>query len=65
MSNPKIPSGYGMLIDVRDEGPVIDELCYCGALKSEHHGFQGHGHCTKTHCGQFTWFCFLKKEKEN
>ena len=64
MPAPKIPNGYEQLENAKDEKPIVDELCYCGALKSEHLGFQGHGMCTKTGCGQFTWFCFLKEGDE-
>lgn len=60
---PNIPNGYAPLLNVKAEGPIVDELCYCGALKSDHIGFQGHGACSKSRCGQFTWFCFLKKGK--
>ena len=61
MASPKIPNGYALLENVKDEGPIADELCYCGALKSEHKGFQGHGRCDRTGCVQFTWFGFVKK----
>jgi len=59
MSAPKIPEGYEMMVG-REKAPVADELCYCGAKKSEHEGYNGHGHCTRTNCSQFTWYGFLK-----
>jgi len=34
---------------------IIDELCHCGALKSEHDGVINHGGCEETDCFKFTW----------
>lgn len=48
----------------RIRASIIDELCYCGALQSEHNGLQGHGSCEKTNCNQFTWKEFIFKTKE-
>jgi len=40
---------------------VVDEVCYCTALKSEHEArYQpGHGPCRRTGCPQFTWESFV------
>jgi len=43
---------------------VIDEICKCGALRTEHStrvAF-GHGNCTRTLCLQFTWRAFVFDE---
>lgn len=44
---------------------IKDELCYCGALKSQHgksrFGIPGHGSYTKTGCLKFTWKSFILK----
>jgi hypothetical protein len=39
------------------EGWVIDEMCTCDAMRSEHRPrfALGHGPCARTGCGQFTW----------
>ena len=42
---------------------IKDELCYCGALKSQHKGINGHGPCIETDCKQFTWKKFIMKTK--
>ncbi len=34
---------------------VKDGRCICGALQSEHRGFEGHGDCVKTNCEKFRW----------
>lgn len=44
---------------------ILDELCYCGALKSEHGGLNGHGSCGRTDCKQYTWKQFIFKTKED
>jgi hypothetical protein len=49
-------------LELSDLGIIIDEMCYCGAKKSEHDGFQGHGPCKKTKCEKFTWKGFITKK---
>ena len=34
---------------------VKDSRCKCGALNSQHEGFQGHGGCKLTDCNKFRW----------
>jgi len=46
---------------------IVDELCRCRHLKSEHNDStykgqtmaKGHGDCTKCNCAKFTWISFL------
>ena len=40
-----------------DEQTVVDDLCACGALRSQHNHTLawGHGDCPATECGKFTW----------
>ena len=40
---------------------IVDELCHCRHLRSEHNDRfdKGHGSCQKCGCGQFTWYSFL------
>lgn len=41
----------------------IDELCRCGANRSEHEdgygGAYGHGHCVRTNCDRFRFKRFV------
>ncbi len=36
---------------------VLDEICKCGAKRTEHgpRFVYGHGECARTGCAQFTW----------
>lgn len=34
---------------------IIDEICTCKHLKSQHAGLNGHGSCNECDCKQFTW----------
>lgn len=36
---------------------ATDELCHCGALRSQHNDrfAYGHGPCQPTNCAQYTW----------
>ena len=43
---------------------IKDELCHCGALKSQHNGIDGHGSCTEMDCKKFTWKRFIFKTKK-
>lgn len=40
---------------------IINELCSCGALKTEHNPTLalGHGSCDRTNCRKFTWDKFI------
>ena len=40
---------------------IVDELCKCRHLRSEHNDTfsKGHGDCTKCECEKFTWISFL------
>lgn len=40
---------------------VIDEMCACGRLRSNHGGFMGHGGIVEI-CKQFTWTDFIFEE---
>jgi hypothetical protein len=53
---------------------IVDELCACGAKKSEHvsrmhdigHatvGVPGHGACKRTKCKQFTWDSWIFEDE--
>ena len=44
---------------------LIDELCACGALRSEHEDRYegGHGACKATNCTKFTWVGFVEREE--
>lgn len=41
---------------------VVNEVCSCGHLKSEHGGWNGHGACSICECGFFTWGGMVYKE---
>jgi hypothetical protein len=49
-----------------DGSIIINELCRCGALKTEHDGgrfgdlTRGHGACKRTKCPKFTWVLTVK-----
>ena len=49
-------------------GVVIDEVCQCGAIRSEHEDTisYGHGPCIRTSCPKFSWarFVFMSKRRE-
>ncbi|MDD5547050.1 MAG: hypothetical protein PHO67_07870 [Candidatus Omnitrophica bacterium] len=49
------------------ESEIIDELCHCDNLRSEHADdnpiVQGHGHCLLCDCPQFTWKSFVHAPK--
>ena len=55
----------GELVEFDDNGKpyiertIVDELCTCGHLKSQHLGLNGHGRCTVCDCPQFTWSSFV------
>lgn len=47
-------------------GYIVDEVCVCGKLRSEHQPqdtgvreMDGHGACPESFCGQFTWKKFV------
>ena len=51
---------------------IVDELCDCGAMKSEHAprfhekikvAVMGHGSCERTKCRQFTWVSWVLAKK--
>ena len=50
-----LPSGKGF---------IVNEMCICGALKTEHlpHFSPGHGPCLRTGCPKFTWDHFITVE---
>jgi len=41
---------------------IVDELCTCGHLISEHGGLGGHGVCQICQCKFFTWNGWVYKE---
>jgi len=44
------------------DGIIVDEMCACGALRSEHVSDNmswRHGGCEKTMCQRFTWKHFV------
>jgi hypothetical protein len=54
----------GKTMKAQAKRKIIDEMCYCGARKSEHSPqmhlggkltVYGHGPCERTKCRQFTW----------
>lgn len=47
-------------------GTIINEECFCGALRTEHADTtaQGHGGCESTGCKKFTWKGFVYKSEE-
>ncbi|MFA5376721.1 MAG: hypothetical protein WC455_13315 [Dehalococcoidia bacterium] len=48
-----------------DGSVILDELCHCGHLMSEHNDdnpyYPGHGQCLRCECKQFTWTEFVTK----
>jgi hypothetical protein len=42
---------------------ILDELCHCGHLRSEHTDTIsfGHGMCERCPCLKFTWFAMVTK----
>ncbi len=42
-------------MDVLQRGDIKDEICYCGALKSQHDGINGRGSYMKNWCKKFTY----------
>jgi len=65
MKDPKIPKGFKKLEGKFATAEIADELCYCGCLKSQHAGTNGHGPCMVCEdCVQYTYKCFLGKVAE-
>ena len=46
------------------KGVIIDEMCGCGARRSEHEDTFGYGHgtCKRTECPKFSWASFVVSE---
>lgn len=42
---------------------IVDEICHCGHMKSDHEGIDGHGKCGDPACGcnKYTWRAFITK----
>jgi hypothetical protein len=51
------------MIKVFDEKDIVDEVCKCRHLRSEHNDRfdRGHGPCQLCSCEQFTWKEFVYK----
>lgn len=45
-------------------GKIVDEVCLCGALRSEHEDTlaYGHGPCPDNRCTKFTWAGFVSDD---
>ena len=46
--------------ELPDGRVVVDERCQCGALRSEHTGFDKHG--PGPNCDRFTWVGFVYED---
>lgn len=49
-------------VALRDGTRVVNERCYCGAMRTEHAGIIGHGPCDANDCEKFTWREFITIE---
>ena len=43
---------------------VVNELCSCGRMITEHDGFNGHGPSLDGECRQFTWVKWIEGDEE-
>ena len=41
---------------------ILDELCSCGKMITEHAGYNGHGPSLDGRCRQFTWVKWIHPE---
>ena len=67
MQNPLVVDLYPKTFtNIYDEEVVIlNELCSCGRMITEHAGPTGHGHSLDGECAQFTWVKWIHPEGED
>lgn len=44
---------------------IVNELCSCGRMITEHGGFNGHGSSLDDKCPKFTWVKWIIEGEDN